>query len=54
MKSNSEKLLNKRILQNLLAEKEYCLAKGNTERLEVLEIAIRQHKQMILDEYGED
>lgn len=54
MLNDSAKHLNKRILDNLLAEREYCRAKGNVERLEWLEVAILQHKRMIMDEYGED
>lgn len=54
MLNNSEKELNKRILRNLLAEKEYCLVKGNLSRLEELELAILWHKKMIFSEYEKE
>lgn len=47
MLTNSAKKLNDTILRNLQQERAYCLAKGNAERLEILDAAIKQHKKMI-------
>lgn len=54
MLTDSAKKLNAQILRNLRQEKEYAIACKNYERLEVLEMAIKQHEMMIIEEYQED
>ena len=44
--THSKKLYNDRLLQNLIAERSMAIARGNLERLEVLESAIKTHKKM--------
>ena len=54
MLNDSAKKLNAQILRNLRQEKEYAVACKNYERLEVLEMAIKQHELAILAEYEKD